>query len=124
MTELEQITKIASVIREQLLIGDAPVGMCLRVNEPIARHIKAELGIDCKLVNIDLSGKSWSNYNHHYFVELPDGTVVDGVFDQMGNRDQIYIGPKTVWHYGKVLSSEAPAEGINADRQILKPVAA
>ena len=118
MSQLAQIRKIAETIREQVLEGENPLGMCQRVNEPIANHIVAELGVPCTLVNVDLSGKSWSPYNHHYFVRLEDGTVIDGVFDQMGNRDEIYIGHPTVWHYGKTFS-EKPVKSLRLRRKVL-----
>ncbi len=77
----------------------SPEGMCYAVAAPLQGLLRF-YGMQVKLVEADHSSNPDASYINHFWIELPDGRVLDPTFDQFCSEEPvpIYIGQPTEFH--------------------------
>lgn len=83
----KELAKIISGFRHGLLEGRKSAMMCFAVCAPLSTYLNFVYGLDTKLVEGRVKGRE------HYWLELPDGDIIDPTADQFDKKmPKVYIG--------------------------------
>lgn len=91
-----KLRSIASDVRAQVIGAQSSASMCLVVSSPLAERLRA-VGIACRLVAGGVRSE------HHYWIELSDGRIVDATADQFPNPSgdpmpPVFVGTRPTWY--------------------------
>lgn len=85
------LRSICRGFRNGLLNSDPSKGMCFIVSTALQGYLSV-CGIETKLIEGEV--KNGKEVWNHYWLELPDGRIIDSTMDQFDDRHKIFIGIK------------------------------
>lgn len=85
---------VVKSFKKGILDGRSSTDMCFMVCAPLAGYLDM-LGVPVAIVEGNFRGF------HHYWLEKPDGTVIDPTCDQFNDKlikpmPAVYIGPRSI----------------------------
>ena len=88
--------------RDSILVGGPPEDWCYLISAPLRLSLRA-LGIDCALAKGSVYGQC------HFWIELPDGTIIDATASQFPRPNGrampvVYIGEQPEWYCADVIN--------------------
>ena len=95
-TNQHKLSKICAEFRDGILKGRSSLDMCFAVCSPLQSFLEG-FGYETELV------MGYVGIGNHYWLRLPDGTIIDPTADQFNYRPKIkmppvYIGIKPDWY--------------------------
>lgn len=95
----KKLLKTVTAFREGILVGGPSKNKCWIVSAPLCGYLSM-CGVEVRLVE----GKV-----NHWFLELPDGRIIDPTSDQFKKPDgspmpKVYIGEKPEWYDRKLVA--------------------
>ena len=82
----------AEGFRDGILDGGCSINKCFMVSSPLQAWLLF-MGVTCELVSIE------SETGNHFFIELPDGRVLDATADQFdATLPAVYLGRALAIH--------------------------
>lgn len=91
----KKIIRIAKSFRHGLLGRKESDFMCYAVSEPLRRLLKFDYGFETRLVAGEVTVQSKPGRFmtlEHFWLELPDGRILDPTHDQFGYEEKVYLG--------------------------------
>jgi hypothetical protein len=92
------LKRLVRAFRDGILEGEDPEGYCYVVSAPLEAYLRLT-SIRCTLVR----GSVHKEINCHYWLELPDGTIIDATASQLRRPNgrampYVYVGPLPAWY--------------------------
>jgi len=100
--EFNKLLRDATNFRKGILEGQPSKAMCFAVAAPLQGYLSFT-GLKCRLIEGGVG--EWV----HFWIELPDGTILDPTADQFESPDglkmpPVYIGKKPDWYLQEAIA--------------------